>query len=145
MVAEHGQTSRSTKNLAIEVSTRRGEKERLFATTLDSNTGPNKFLHLSVSYEAKVRKTERNCGVLQYLHKILMWLINIFNLDKSVRGWRAIRIGAIQFRPIFGPCSFCVVPSSGQKRTRRKSNTVISYSPTSGVTTYSVPVCSISY
>ena len=61
MVAEHGQTSRSTKNLAIEVSTRRGEKERLFATTLDSNTGPKKVLHLSVSYEAKVRKTERNC------------------------------------------------------------------------------------
>ena len=61
MVTEQGQTSRSSKNLAFEVSTRRGEKERLFATTLDSNTGPKKVLHLSVSYEAKVRKTERNC------------------------------------------------------------------------------------
>ena len=61
MVAEHDQPSRSTKNLAFEVSTRRGEKERLFATTLDSNTGPKKVLHLSVSYEAKVRKSELYC------------------------------------------------------------------------------------
>ena len=65
LVAEH-QPGYSNKNLAFvpfEVSTHQGERERLIATTLCSYTGSKQVFHVSVSYEAKVRKAEHNSGV----------------------------------------------------------------------------------
>ena len=60
-VAEH-QPGRRRNNLLFEMSTRTGGRERLIATTLHSDTNPKQVFHLSVSYEAKVRKAEHRLG-----------------------------------------------------------------------------------
>ena len=79
----HVQTNRNSKNLAFEVSsTRRGEKKRLFATTLDSNMGQKKVKYDYLNYglrQTYVRKFTYR-GPITLTQKV-------FRFRSRWRGW----------------------------------------------------------